>query len=237
MLLISLWILALLIAGFSQTAFAKDTYVHGYFRSNGTYVSPHYRSAPDGDFSNNWSTRGNINPYTGQMGTKDYPSSSYGGFDNTSSSFGNNPPPLLIPSTNSYQNQYQSPGNIPITTGGSQGSGLSSLDESERMSVANRLNKMGYNVNWQNHSLAQMQDLETRIGISNRLQAMGEDVPWQHKSLSELLDTQSRIETVRRLQQMGQQVDWKTHSLGEMLNLEAASNGKTRPTLTPFRSF
>lgn len=52
--------------------------VHGYTRSNGTYVSPHHRSAPDGSFSNNWSTRGNVNPYTGKVGTLDQPSSTYG---------------------------------------------------------------------------------------------------------------------------------------------------------------
>ncbi|BAU37858.1 hypothetical protein APT_00776 [Acetobacter pasteurianus NBRC 101655] len=45
-------------------------YVHGYFRKNGTYVSPHYQTNPDGNPYNNWSTRGNINPYTGKLGTK-----------------------------------------------------------------------------------------------------------------------------------------------------------------------
>lgn len=44
--------------------------VRGYYRSNGTYVSPHMRSSPDGNFYNNWSTVGNINPYTGKEGTK-----------------------------------------------------------------------------------------------------------------------------------------------------------------------
>ncbi|MEQ8628732.1 hypothetical protein [Ekhidna sp.] len=55
----------------SFTVFSqKSVYVKGYFRSNGTYVAPHYRSAPDGNFYNNWSTYGNINPYTGKEGTK-----------------------------------------------------------------------------------------------------------------------------------------------------------------------
>jgi hypothetical protein len=44
--------------------------VRAYYRSNGTYVQPHMRSAPDGNFSNNWSTVGNVNPYTGTPGTK-----------------------------------------------------------------------------------------------------------------------------------------------------------------------
>ena len=53
----------------SGTAFA-DVYVNGYFRTNGTYVQPHYRSNPDGIISNNWSTFPNVNPYTGKVGTK-----------------------------------------------------------------------------------------------------------------------------------------------------------------------
>lgn len=33
--------------------------VRGYFRKDGTYVQPHYRSAPDGNPYNNWSFPGN----------------------------------------------------------------------------------------------------------------------------------------------------------------------------------
>ena len=36
--------------------------VRGYTRKDGTYVRPHYRSRPDGNFYNNWSTYGNVNP-------------------------------------------------------------------------------------------------------------------------------------------------------------------------------
>lgn len=48
--------------------------VKGYFRKDGTYVVPHFRSAPDGNFYNNWSTHGNINPYTGEEGKLNSPS-------------------------------------------------------------------------------------------------------------------------------------------------------------------
>ena len=54
--------------------------VRGYYRRNGTYVQSHYRSNPDGNFYNNWSTYPNVNPYTGSVGTRitpSYPSSSY----------------------------------------------------------------------------------------------------------------------------------------------------------------
>jgi hypothetical protein len=47
--------------------------VKGYTRKDGTYVQPHNRSAPDGRFNNNWSTKGNVNPYTGKEGTKTTP--------------------------------------------------------------------------------------------------------------------------------------------------------------------
>ncbi len=43
--------------------------VHGYSRrSSGTYVQPHYRTSPDHSRFNNWSTKGNPNPYTGKKG-------------------------------------------------------------------------------------------------------------------------------------------------------------------------
>ena len=44
-----------------------SVYVTGYTRKDGTYVPPHYRSAPDGNPYNNWSYPGNVNPYTGKV--------------------------------------------------------------------------------------------------------------------------------------------------------------------------
>jgi len=41
--------------------------VKGYYRKDGTYVSSHYRSNPDGNPYNNWSYPGNVNPYTGKI--------------------------------------------------------------------------------------------------------------------------------------------------------------------------
>lgn len=40
--------------------------VKGYYRSNGTYVAPYQRSAPDSNPYNNYSFPGNTNPYTGK---------------------------------------------------------------------------------------------------------------------------------------------------------------------------
>lgn len=49
---------------------AAQVHVHGYTRSNGTYVAPHVRSSPNGSAADNWSAKGNVNPYTGDEGTK-----------------------------------------------------------------------------------------------------------------------------------------------------------------------
>lgn len=48
--------------------FAYDNYVNGYYRQNGTYVQPHYQTQPNNNVYDNYSTRGNQNPYTGQRG-------------------------------------------------------------------------------------------------------------------------------------------------------------------------
>jgi hypothetical protein len=44
-----------------------QTRVDGYFRRDGTYVQPHYRTAPDGNPYNNYSFPGNYNPNTGRI--------------------------------------------------------------------------------------------------------------------------------------------------------------------------
>jgi opacity protein-like surface antigen len=67
--LIALALSALLLFTFAGSASAA-TRVHGYTKKNGTYVAPHYRSDRDSSFYNNWSTKGNVNPYTGKKGYK-----------------------------------------------------------------------------------------------------------------------------------------------------------------------
>lgn len=61
-----LLILLTLILTLQATAQVK---VKGYYRKDGTYVKPHYRSNPDGNPYNNWSYPGNTNPYTGKTAT------------------------------------------------------------------------------------------------------------------------------------------------------------------------
>lgn len=49
---------------------AEAKYQRGYVRKNGTYVSGHFKTSSDGSKLNNYSTKGNRNPYTGKKGYK-----------------------------------------------------------------------------------------------------------------------------------------------------------------------
>ena len=75
-----MWTRLLLVLGLTVCVFAGigQTRVRGHFRKDGTYVMPHYRSRADSSFWNNWSTSGNLNPYTGKYGTRTSPPASYG---------------------------------------------------------------------------------------------------------------------------------------------------------------
>ena len=44
--------------------------VRRYVRRNGSYVAPHRQSMPNRIWQDNWSTKPNINPYTGKRGTR-----------------------------------------------------------------------------------------------------------------------------------------------------------------------
>lgn len=56
------------------TVSIAQVHVRGHYRKNGTYVAPHYRSSPNSTRLDNWSTKGNVNPYTGEPGTRNpYP--------------------------------------------------------------------------------------------------------------------------------------------------------------------
>lgn len=86
-----------------------DVSVRGYTRKDGTYVRPHHRSAPDGNFDNNWSTRGNVNPYTGKIGTLDRPNYSRYGRRTYGHSYNSNRSPRSnYPSSGYYSGQESS---------------------------------------------------------------------------------------------------------------------------------
>jgi hypothetical protein len=54
---------------FTFTYAQSPVHVKGYTKSNGTYVDSYYRTAPNETINDNWSTKPNVNPYTGKIGT------------------------------------------------------------------------------------------------------------------------------------------------------------------------
>ena len=62
-------LVCLVLALIPMTA-AADNYVRGYARQDGTYVQPHYQTAPNQYRHDNYSAQGNTNPYTGREGTQ-----------------------------------------------------------------------------------------------------------------------------------------------------------------------
>ncbi|SEL13341.1 hypothetical protein SAMN05428989_1516 [Pseudoxanthomonas sp. GM95] len=61
------WLVRMLVllSGVMPLLAVAQVHVSGYFRKDGTYVAPHYRSAPNSSASDNYSSAGNINPFTG----------------------------------------------------------------------------------------------------------------------------------------------------------------------------
>jgi len=43
-------------------------YIDSYIKKNGVFVKGYYRSLPDKNKLNNWSSKGNTNPFTGKKG-------------------------------------------------------------------------------------------------------------------------------------------------------------------------
>lgn len=51
-------------------ALGRDVAVRGHVTKKGKYVAPSHRTSPDHTQRNNYSAKGNVNPYTGKKGTK-----------------------------------------------------------------------------------------------------------------------------------------------------------------------
>jgi hypothetical protein len=68
---IIIFILSLvLIFGAFNFVDARATRVKGYIkRSTGRYIAPHFKTSPNRTKFDNFSTKGNYNPYTGKRGT------------------------------------------------------------------------------------------------------------------------------------------------------------------------
>jgi hypothetical protein len=64
----NLSILALLLLVVKPLSAQTTTLVPGYIKKNGTYVAPYYKTTQNKTKADNFSTKPNINPYTGKEG-------------------------------------------------------------------------------------------------------------------------------------------------------------------------
>lgn len=61
----------------ASTGALADKYTSGYVRKDGTYVQGHFSTNQNGTKWDNYSTQGNVNPYTGKPGTTNPYNSTY----------------------------------------------------------------------------------------------------------------------------------------------------------------
>lgn len=72
-LLAGVAVLTLTSAAHAQYGYGSNPRSHsvdGHSRSDGSYVQPHSATNPNNTQMDNYSTRGNVNPYTGAAGTR-----------------------------------------------------------------------------------------------------------------------------------------------------------------------
>lgn len=70
LLLVAALFIGVLSLSFSISAEARTTRVREYYKpSTGKYVAPHYKTTPNRSKFDNYSTKGNYNPYSGKKGT------------------------------------------------------------------------------------------------------------------------------------------------------------------------
>lgn len=63
-------LIAALIASILAASAFADNYTRGYIKRDGTSVDGHYKTEPNQSRSDNYSSQGNTNPYTGQRGSQ-----------------------------------------------------------------------------------------------------------------------------------------------------------------------
>lgn len=207
-----------------------STYVSPTIRKDGTPVVGHFRSAPDGRFENNWSTKGNINPYTGAEGTRltpplpsvtgseafplrlSAPSPPYVG-----------PPsvplplpmvrPLRVPHIRATTPTSRLPAPKPSTSYGFD-------DAAMRRVKALSLARLGVKVDWRHHSWVELSDQEMRVRKAADLGRLGINVDWRTHSWADMSDQEMRIRKAGDLRRLGEIVDWRQLSWADMSDRE-----------------
>jgi hypothetical protein len=146
--------------------------VRGYTRKDGTFVRPHMRSAPGGIFGNSWSPYGNVNPCTGEPGTKRKPPNSStgggqsiartqsgsGGFASIPSGASPSGRVAARPNERVAPERRKSDGSGPFPTTVAANAGATM----ERHQLADDVRRFGANMKWWELSLSRTQDARER---------------------------------------------------------------------------
>ncbi len=117
-------ILIALLVSFFLVSSVFAGYVRGYYRSDGTHVRGYYRTDPNHTVRDNYSYKGNTNPYTGKTGTNYYR-------DNETSEYYD---PYYAPKkqksySNSYSDSYSRSSSLSFFDAGSSFDPEKSLEE------------------------------------------------------------------------------------------------------------
>lgn len=244
--------------------------VRGYTRKDGTYVRPHYRSSPDGNFYNNWSTVGNVNPYTGKPGTKTAPPPKYGApvyvqgyvrsdgvyvaphwrtapdgdlsnnYRSTTARVSSSAATTAVAHTSdassatsiwslkSGRNAADHP--IAGNRAGNRDGGLAlsspvqeregRVDEYRRAGQANVLATLGVSVDWRGYTTNELSDMDRRVREAQALADLGQAVDWRDYSWSQLQSMKMRIKAAGQLAHVGAEVDWNKYTWGELNDMK-----------------
>lgn len=164
----------------------SQVHVRGYVRSNGTYVQPHFRSTPDGNFWNNWSTKGNINPYTGRPGTRVTPPAHFGAVNAEAR-------PSVRPVEMGVSLPHLRNGGLDALPATQPQFGDNNYDRHLRISKAEDLRRHGVTVDWKQHSWSELIDMYLRVCKAKDLRRHGVTVDWKQHSWNEMIDMYLRV--------------------------------------------
>ena len=59
----------ILVAMLAVSNLYGSVYVKGHVNKNGKYIKPYYKTSPNKTKQDNWSSKNQVNPYTGEKGT------------------------------------------------------------------------------------------------------------------------------------------------------------------------
>lgn len=213
-------ILATALAVFAADAFA-DVSVKGHYRG-GKWIAPHHRSSPNGIFADNWSTKGNQNPYTGKRGTLVTPPKGYGGSRGYVASYSDEEF-----GSDGYAGDRVPGESAAVKREAERKARLAAIAvnrearkkrEAERQeSLSIELAARGVDVAGQNG--LQLQHTKFKLVMADGLEREGLPVDWESLTAYELNDLKNRIALTKSLKIIGHEVSWRDYSGEELLDM------------------